>query len=124
DYEDLRATRFVTGPEGEGQRPEYPWVTKGPEPKDFLGNEFLVWLWHQIEQNEGTVEIDGGELTAYIDRSLELDCAYGQTGRDFLRGDGASRMPEALDALKSGKVPRKAGVILHAAGQQFEFNLN
>ena len=42
EYEDFRPTRFVAGPEGEGQYPEYPWVAKGPEPKDFLGNEFLV----------------------------------------------------------------------------------
>ena len=40
DYEDMRPTRFVPGPEGEGQYPEYPWVMKGPEPKDFVGNEF------------------------------------------------------------------------------------
>ena len=49
DYEDLRPTRFVTGPEGESQFPEYPWVAKGPEPKDFLGNEFLLWLWHEAD---------------------------------------------------------------------------
>jgi hypothetical protein len=34
-------------------------------------------------------------VTIYIDRSLDLDCAYGQTGRDSLKGDGPSRMPEA-----------------------------
>ena len=34
DYEDLKPTRFVYGPEGESQYPEYPWVAKGPEPKD------------------------------------------------------------------------------------------
>src|SRR5579862_1313390 len=46
DYEDLRPTRFVPGNGGEGEFPEYPWTAKGPQPKDFLGNEFLVWLWH------------------------------------------------------------------------------
>src|SRR6185295_14382462 len=38
DYEDLRPTRFVQSPAGESEWPEYPWVLKGPEPKDFLGN--------------------------------------------------------------------------------------
>ncbi len=37
DYEDSRPTRFVLGPEGESQYPEYPWTAKGPQPKDFLG---------------------------------------------------------------------------------------
>ena len=49
DYEDLRPTRFAQGAGGESDHPEYPWVAKGPEPKDFLGNEFLVWLWHEAD---------------------------------------------------------------------------
>ncbi len=131
DYEDLRPSRFVPGPEGEGQYPEYPWVAKGPEPKDFLGNEFLLWLWHEVDHRDGVVKIDhagvkgaNGEVSIFIDRSLDLDCAYGQTGRDSLRGDGPCRMPEARDALRSGKVPRKAGLLLHVNGQDFTLNFN
>ena len=119
DYEDARPTRFVHGPEGESQHPEYPWVMKGAEPKDFFGNEFVLWLWHQAEVNDGSLETPAGDVTIFFDRWLDLDCAYGQTGRDVLRADGAARMPEALDALRSGKVPRRAGLILEAAGHQF-----
>ena len=125
DYEDFRPTRFVHGPEGEGQYPEYPWVAKGPEPKDFLGNEFLLWLWHEADSRTGAIATDlAGEVTVYIDRSLDLDCAYGQTGRDALRGEGPARMPEAKDGLRTGKVPRRAGLIVDAAGQQSSFTLN
>jgi hypothetical protein len=125
DYEDFRPTRFVHGPNGEGEYPEYPWVAKGPEPKDFLGNEFLLWLWHEADHRSGVVKTEtAGDVTLYIDRSLDLDCAYGQTGRDALRASGPSRMPEAKDALRSGKLPRKAGFILDAFGQQFNFTLN
>jgi hypothetical protein len=56
-----------------------------------------------------------------IDRSLDLDCVYGQTGKDSLRGDGPTKMPEARDAIRSGKLPRKAGIILDAGGEQFAF---
>lgn len=122
DYEDLKPTRFVLGPEGEGQVPEYPWVAKGPEPKEFLGNEFLMWLWKEAETNGGTIELgDKTDVTVMIDRTLDLDCAYGQTGKDALRGDGPTKMPEARDALKSGKLPRKAGMVLDAGGEQFAF---
>ena len=125
DYEDFRPTRFVHGPEGESQYPEYPWVAKGPEPKDFLGNEFLLWLWHEADSRTGVIATEAaGEVTVYIDRSLDLDCAYGQTGRDGLRGEGPSRMPEAKDALRTGKVPRRAGLIIDAAGQQYSLTLN
>lgn len=131
DYEDFRPTRFVPGPEGESQWPEYPWVLKGPEPKDFLGNEFLLWLWHEAEVKDGSIMTGGGgggagagEATVMIDRSLDLDCAYGASGKDSLRATGPTRMPEARDALRSGKLPRKAGFILDVNGVQFSFALN
>jgi hypothetical protein len=120
DYEDMRPSRFANGPEGENQAPDYPWVAKGPEAKDFLGNEFLLWLWHEADVRSGAV----GSATIFIDRTLDLDCAYGQTGRDTLKADGPSRMPEAADALQSGKVPRKAGIVMDVDGMQFNFNLN
>jgi hypothetical protein len=124
EYEDFRPTRFVPGPEGEGQMPEYPWVSKGANPKDFLGNEFLLWLWHELQHGKGEVKTDAGKSVAILlDKSLDLDCAYGQTGRDGLRGDGASQMPEAMDGLRSGKVPRKATMVLDGGGQYyFGFN--
>jgi hypothetical protein len=124
DYEDFRPTRFVPGPDGEGQRPDYPWVSKGADAKDFLGNEFLLWLWHEADARSSVVKTDAGEVTIYFDKSLDLDCAYGQTGKDSLKGDGPSRMPEARDGLRSGKLPRKAGLILDANRQQFALNLN
>ena len=124
DYEDFRPTRFVHGPEGESQYPEYPWVAKGPEPKDFLGNEFLLWLWHEADSRTGAIATESaGEVTVYIDRALDLDCAYGQTGKDSLRGEGPTRMPEAKDGLRTGKVPRKVGLIVDANGQQSSFSL-
>lgn len=130
DYEDLRPTRFVYGPEGESQHPEYPWVAKGPEPKDFLGNEFMLWLWHAAEHSNGEIPMtnDAGEsidpVTVYFDRSVELDCGYGMTGKDTLRGEGATKMPEALDALRSGKLPRKATLLMHHQGNQYSLTLN
>ena len=35
-----------------------------------------------------------------------------------------SQMPEAMDALRSGKLPRKLFLIAHANGMQFELNFN
>lgn len=125
DYEDLRPTRFIVGPDGESVWPEYPWTAKGPEPKDFLGNEFLTWLWHEADAKTSIVATEGaGDVTLYLDKSLDLDCAYGQTGKDSLRGDGPSRMPEARDALRSGKVPRKVTIVMDAQGGQFTYALS
>ena len=123
DYEDLKPTRFVVGPGGESQYPDYPWVTKGPEPKDFLGNEFALWLWFSADAKDGVVKTDDGDITLMFDKALDLDCAYGESGKDSLRGAGPTRMPEAMDALHTGKVPRKAGLIMDAHGAQYTFQL-
>ena len=124
DYEDVHPTRFVTGPEGDSQAAEYPWVAKGPEAKDFFGNEFMLWMWHQADAHSGIIKTSGSEVTVFFDKSLDLDCAFGQTGRDSLRGDGVTRMPEALDALRSGKVPRKAGLTIDDSGMQYTLTLS
>jgi hypothetical protein len=130
DYEDFRPSRFVHGPGGESEWPQYPWAAKGPEPKDFLGDEFLLWLWHEADAKTGVIgteqsgPVAGADVTVYLDKSLDLDCAYGQSGKDSLRGAGPSHMPEAKDALRSGKVPRKAGTVLVLNNQQFEFTWN
>lgn len=125
EYEDSRPTRFVPGPDGEGSYPEYPWTAKGPEPKDFLGNEFMVWLWHEADGRTSVVKTeDAGEVTVMFDRSLDLDCAYGQTGRDSIKSVGPSHTPEARDALRVGKVVRRAGLVLDAFKQQFNLNIS
>ncbi len=123
DYEDLKPSRFVYGPGGESQWPEYPWVLKGPEPKDFIGNEFLMWLWHEADAGSGVISTGDGDVTIMFDKALDLDCAYGETGKDSLRGVGVSRMPEAIQAVRSGKVPRKAGLIMDAHGSQYTLTL-
>jgi hypothetical protein len=125
DYEDLRPTRFAHGPDGESQQPEYPWIAKGPEPKSFLGNEFLLWLWFYADAKDGEVKTkEAGEVAILFDRSLDLDCTYGATGKDSLRGTGPTRMPEAKDALRTGKVPRKAFLTINARGNQYDFTIN
>jgi len=125
DYEDFKPTRFVPSVASESEYPEYPWVLKGPEPKDFLGNEFLLWLWHESESKTGSVVTESaGEVDILIDRCLDLDCAYGQSGKDSLRGTGPAKFPEARDALRTGKLPRKVGLVIDAHNQQYSFTLN
>jgi hypothetical protein len=122
-YEDLRPTRFMLGAQGEGVYPDYPWVSKSTNPKDFVGNEFLLWLWYADNNNGGVIKTDNGDVTIFIDRSLDLECAYGQTGKENLTGDGPSKTPEAMEGLRTGKMPRKAGLIVDHENQQFSFKL-
>ena len=127
EYEDLMPTRFAKSQEDPDMNAEYPWTAKGDGAKDFLGNEFLLWLWHET-QKTGVIETaagasGGGHTTVMFDRTLQLDCVFGQTGKDTLTATGPTRMPEAIDALRTGKAPRKAGLIVDCAAGQFNLTL-
>ena len=124
DYEDARPTRFIHGPEGESQWPDYPWTSKGDQPKDYLGNEFLLWLWHELENHHGLIKTEKTEVSLLIDHTLQLDCAYGLSGKDTLRATGPTRMPEAQDALRTGKLPRRCGLVLEFGGHQMTLFFN
>src|SRR5205823_10596816 len=91
---------------------------------DYLGNEFLVWIWHALQTDGETLKLpDGSDVTVMLAKTLTLDCPRGETGRDHLTDDAPTRLPEAFRALQSGKLPRKAGMILVRHGAQYELTL-
>jgi hypothetical protein len=110
-----------------GQDASYSTVAwSGPDATrpDFWGNEFLIWLWHTLQNTGDTLTLpDGSEATVMLAKTLTLDCPRGETGRDCLTDEGPTRMPEAFRALQAGKLPRKAGLIVVRHGQQYELTL-
>ncbi|MFW6059230.1 MAG: hypothetical protein ACODAQ_03560 [Phycisphaeraceae bacterium] len=140
DWEDLHPSPFTAPPseahvdsdDADGPRdphiPSVPWCAKGVDLKDFLGNEFLLWLWWMTEAHEGTIDVthsDGRSDSVFValDRSLDMECAWGVRGKQSLRGDGPTRFAEAGAALFHGKWPRKAGLILSDGESQWELTL-
>jgi hypothetical protein len=115
--------RFSVFVEGQEQG-TVNWANPESQLPDVLGNEFLIWLWHTLATTGDTVPLpDGTEVTVMMTRTLQLDCPKGETGRDQLNDVGPARMPEALKALQSGKLPRKVGLILVRHQQQYELTL-
>ena len=107
-----------------GDRPEVPWAQAGPEPKDFLGNLFLIWLWYHAERAEGLIDLpDGRGISFVVDRMIDMECAWGVTGRQSLRGDAPGRSAEAAKALQQGKWPRKLGLLLSDGELEWAFDL-
>jgi hypothetical protein len=93
--------------------------------RDFLGNEFLLWLWYKLDDDTDTLGLsDGSEAAVMLARSLVLECPRGQTGRESIYSDGPGRLPEARRAIKAGKLPRQAGLILARQDQQYELTLH
>jgi hypothetical protein len=101
-------------------RPEVPWALAGGEPRDFLGNVFLLWLWWMAETNEGIVETKDVSVAVLVDKVVDLECPWGTGGRTSLRGLMPTRAPEATKALQAGKWPRRLGLLLAVHGQEFE----
>jgi hypothetical protein len=93
--------------------------------RDFLGNEFLLWLWYQTDVESDTITLaDDSEVTVMMARSLTLECPRGQTGHETISHEGPTRLPEARRAIQSGKLPRKAGLTLVRHDQQYELAIH
>lgn len=130
DYDDLRAEALSSPPpeielareEGaprlSADRPELPWTSQ--EPQDFLGNLFLLWLWWHCDVREGLVDTAEGEVAVVVDRALDLECAWGLSGRTSIRGDAPTRRAETARAVQLGKWPRKIGLMLSQFGRTWE----
>jgi hypothetical protein len=117
--DDARPATFVPGV----TPADLTWVPDEAS-RDFLGNEFLLWLWHVLDADNDAVRLaDGSEATVMLARTLTLECPRGQTGRESISSDGPARLPEARRAIQVGKLPRKAGLTLVRHDRQYELTL-
>ena len=88
----------------------------------FLGNEFLLWLWYFGECEGDTLTTpDGSSITFMLRGGLRLECPRGTTGNGTMNAEAASRLPEAKVAAKGGKLPRKAAFAVARNGETFSF---
>jgi len=102
---------------------EIAWVSDETN-RDFLGNEFLLWLWHYLEHVSDTITLsDGSEVACMLARTLTLECPRGQTGKESISSDGPGKLPEAVRAAQAGKLPRRAGLTLVRQGNAYELSL-
>jgi hypothetical protein len=92
--------------------------------RDFLGNEYLLWLWYVLDGDGDTIALaDGSEAAVLLARTLVLECPRGQTGRESISSDGPTRLPEARRAVQAGKLPRKVGLTVVRHDHQYELTL-
>ena len=93
--------------------------------RDFLGNEYLLWLWYVLDHENDVVPLaDKSEVAVMLTRTLTLECPRGVTGKETISSDGPTRLPEARRAIQSGKLPRKVGLMLVRHDQAYELTLS
>lgn len=119
-----RVDDSAPAPFAPGASDDVAWIADDTS-RDFLGNEFLLWLWYTEDQVSDTVALmDASEVTFMFARKLTLDCPRGETGTDTFNHQGPTRLPEAKRAAQSGKLPRRAGLTMVRHSQQYEFLLH
>ncbi|HKI35374.1 MAG TPA: hypothetical protein VKA46_26180 [Gemmataceae bacterium] len=92
--------------------------------RDFLGNEFLLWLWYTLDSDNDTISLaDRSEVAVMLTRTLTLECPRAQTGKETIQSGGPTRLPEARRAIQAGKLPRKVGLTLARHDNQYDFTL-
>jgi hypothetical protein len=102
---------------------ELAWVPD-ENSRDFLGNEYLLWLWFMLDAESDAIPLDdGSEAAVMLTRTLVLECPRAQTGRETITSDGPTRLPEARRAIQAGKLPRRVGLTVVRHDHQYELTL-
>lgn len=100
------------------------WVANQYGSRDFLGNEFLLWLWWILDSQSDTIKLgDNSAVTCMIHKTLMLECPDGETGKETISSEAPATLPEAKRAILAGKLPRKAGLIVVRHDEQYELTL-
>jgi hypothetical protein len=104
--------------------PQIAWIKGVSQNLDFLGNEFLLWLWWSLETQSDAFELeDGSEVVGMLNRTLSLECPLAESGKETITSESPVRLPEAMNALSSGKLPRKSGLLLVRQGVEYSLTL-
>lgn len=120
EVDDLMPACFVPG-QHHGQ---LAWANEHSRAPDFLGNEFLLWLWWTLENETDTITLaDSTEITVMLNKTLSLECPNGDSGKETISSECPMKLPEAIQAIQSGKMPRKTGMALVREGQRFDLVL-
>lgn len=120
DFDDLVPAQFVP----EIGHTELAWLGSDLNNKDFLGNEFFMWLWWKLATETDTFTLpDQSEITVMMNKTLSLECPLGENGKETISSESPIALPEAIRAAQAGKLPRKAGLSLIRHGTQYDLTV-
>lgn len=120
EMDDLTPANFVSN-QSFGQ---VAWANEHSPAPDFLGNEFLMWLWWMLETETDSIKLaDDSHVTAMLTKTLVLECPCGENGKETISAESPVKLVEAMQAIRSGKMPRKTGMTLIRNSQQFDLVL-
>mgnify|MGYP003663118621 CR=1 FL=1 len=120
ELDDLRPDCFASNQ----TQLNHAWANQDSKAPDFLGNEFLMWLWWTLENESDTIALpDDSEVTVMLSKTLALECPRGESGKETISSECPVKLPEAMQAVRSGKLPRKTGMTIVRDGRQMDLVL-
>jgi hypothetical protein len=90
---------------------------------DYLGPEFLTWLWWRSESEPAFRHLDGTEVFVHFDEHLEFRGERSAARRTVLRAGMPAASMEARAALRSGKSLTAARILLARGEDEVRFTL-
>jgi len=118
-----RPAHFIKPPEGV-ETPDETFSTGEGRGLDFLGTEWLTWLWYASHVESPEVKTGQGHtVTVLFEKSLQLECAFKISGSLTILAGGPTRLPEAPVAVAGGKRPVRAGLQIAVLGDVFGFTI-
>jgi hypothetical protein len=120
-FDDCKPAYFVQPPDGAATDADIPGEGRN---RDFLGTEWLTWLWYttQVESPQVATQL-GESVTVLFEKSMQMECAFGVTGKLAVHADDPVRLPEVAVALAGGKRPIRVGLQIAAAGEAFSLSI-
>lgn len=118
--EDLNPAVFS----GQARKLSVAWVQNEMGSRDFVGNEFLMWLWWYLSEQSDTIHLsDESTATCMLNKTLTLECPLAETGKESISHEAPTQLPEALRAVQAGKWPRKTGILMLRHDEQYNCSL-
>jgi hypothetical protein len=87
----------------------------------FLGPEFLLWLWVRGELTTASLHLDDSDdaLDVWLDRQLAFESPIDKNERVTVRGMAPADSDEAREAVRAGKLPVLAHIVLRGSSRDF-----
>jgi len=90
----------------------------------FLGAEYLLWLWYRSEEFDGAFSLSDGPIELYFDDQLVLEAHLAEAEQSRLKGGAPAYSPEAHKALQLGKHVAKAKLRLVKDEREWLFTID
>jgi hypothetical protein len=90
----------------------------------YLGNEFLTWLWYMVENKQDELRpLDQNLTSLEIGNRMVLENHYNDINENItIKGDNAG-LEEGLLALSKGALVAEINLVYRSGEQKWQFNL-